>query len=180
MTNDQRQAPLPGWDWTFQIALSRRVVFHSTALFAAGLYMLFIAGAGYYVRYFGGSWGGALQVALLFAGLLMLGALAFSGSMRAKLRVLVSKHFFSYRYDYRDEWLRFTQALSTKEGELRLGQQVIKGLADLVESPAGGLWLIEAGGRSFAQAARWNLPASAAIEEIDSAFSRFLRESGWS
>jgi hypothetical protein len=29
--------------------------------------------------------------------------------MRAKFRVLVGKHFFSYRYDYREEWLRFTK-----------------------------------------------------------------------
>ena len=88
------------------------MVFHSTALLMSGLYLLSIAAAGYYVRYFGGSWGGALQVAFLFAALLLLGALAFSGSLRARLRVFVSKHFFSYRYDYRDEWLRFTQALS--------------------------------------------------------------------
>ncbi len=98
-------------EWTLRIALSRRVAFHTTALMTSGLYLLFIAAAGYYVRYFGGTWGGALQVALLFAGFLILGALAFSGSMRARLRVLVSKHFFSYRYDYRDEWLRFTRAL---------------------------------------------------------------------
>ena len=63
--------------------------------------------------------------------------MAFSGSMRAKLRVFVSKHFFSYRYDYRDEWLRFTQALSARGGQPELGQDVVKGLADLLESPAG-------------------------------------------
>ncbi len=44
-------------DWTFAIALSRRVVFHSTALMASGIYLLFMAGAGYYVRYFGGELG---------------------------------------------------------------------------------------------------------------------------
>ena len=89
-------------DGTFGIALSRRVVFHSTALLASGIYLVFMAAAGYYIRYFGGEWGRALQVALVFAALLVLGALALSGSVRAKLRVVVSKHFFSYRYDYRD------------------------------------------------------------------------------
>src|SRR5512135_2583320 len=33
-------------DWTFKIALSRRVAFHSTGLVATGLYLLFMAGAG--------------------------------------------------------------------------------------------------------------------------------------
>jgi putative PEP-CTERM system histidine kinase len=166
-------------DWTFHIALSRRVVFHSTALVASGVYLLFMAAAGYYVRYFGGNWGRALQVALVFASLLSLGAMAFSGSIRAKLRVIVSKHFFSYRYDYRDEWLRFTQALSARGGQRELGQDVIKGLADMLESPAGSLWLRDAAGRHFVQSARWNMPADAVAEPGDSEFSRFLSETGW-
>jgi putative PEP-CTERM system histidine kinase len=166
-------------DWTLRIALSRRVVFHSTALIASGTYLLFMAGAGYYVRYFGGDWGRALQVAVIFAAVLALGAMAFSGSLRAKLRVIVSKHFFSYRYDYRDEWLRFTHALSARGGQRELGGDVIKGLADLLESPAGSLWLRDSSGRHFVQSARWNMPADAVAEPADSEFIRFLSESGW-
>jgi putative PEP-CTERM system histidine kinase len=166
-------------DWTFGITLSRRVVFHSTALMVTGIYLLFMAGAGYYVRIFGGSWGRALQVAFVFAGLLALGAMAVSGSMRARLRVVVSKHFFSYRFDYREEWLRFTQALSARGDQRQLGQDVIKGLADLLESPAGGLWLRDAAGRQYAQAARWNMPAEAATEQADSGLIRFLSGTGW-
>ena len=69
---------------------------------------------GYYVRYFGGDWGGALQLGLLFVALVLLMMLALSGSMRARLRVFLGKHFFRYRYDYREEWLRFTQMLSAR------------------------------------------------------------------
>lgn len=166
-------------NWTMRMALSRRVVFHSTALMASGAYLLFIAAAGYYVRYFGGNWGRALQVAVIFAGLLVLCTMAFSGSLRAKLRVIVAKHFFSYRYDYRDEWLRFTQALSARGGQRELGQDVIKGLADMLESPAGSLWLRDAIGRNFVQGARWNMPTDTVSEPADSEFIRFLNESGW-
>jgi putative PEP-CTERM system histidine kinase len=166
-------------DWTFGIALSRRVVFHSTALIGAGAYLLFMAAAGYYIRYFGGNWGRALQVALMFAGLLVFGTIALSGSMRAKLRVIVSKHFFSYRYDYRDEWLRFTQALSGRGGQRQLGQDVIRGLADMLESPAGALWLRDTAGRQFVQSARWNMPPNPAPELADSPFIEFLSATGW-
>jgi putative PEP-CTERM system histidine kinase len=166
-------------DWALRVALSRRVVFHSTALIASGAYLLFIAAAGYYVRYFGGNWGRALQVAVIFAGLLLLGTLALSGALRAKLRVIVSKHFFSYRFDYRDEWLRFTQALSAPGGQRELGLDVIRGLADMLESPAGSLWLCDATGRNFVQSARWNMRADTATEPVDSEFIRFLTESGW-
>jgi putative PEP-CTERM system histidine kinase len=172
-------ATLRSRDWTTKIRLSQRAAFHSATLLMAGLYLLFMAGVGYYVRYFGGEWGRALQLALVFAGILGLGVLFLSGSTRARMRVLVGKHFYRYRYDYREEWLRFTRTLATQDSPQAMGQQVIHGLAIMVESPAGGLWLREAGQDSYRQTARWNIPASEAEEKIDSPLIEFLVSSGW-
>lgn len=164
--------------WTLRISVSREMAFHSTALAVSGLYLLVIAAAGYYVRYFGGNWGRALQLALLFAGFLLLLVFLFSGSQRARLRVFINKHLFPYRYDYRNEWLRFTQALSSAGGALDLGQSVIKALSDLVESSGGTLWLKDASGR-FSVNARLNQGASDASEDDGSALCRFLDEREW-
>ncbi|THF65527.1 PEP-CTERM system histidine kinase PrsK [Pseudothauera nasutitermitis] len=164
--------------WTSRIAVSREVVFHSTALVVAGAYLLVIAAAGYYVRYLGGDWGRALQVALLFAGLLLLGLFIGSGASRARLRVLLDKHLFPYRYDYRNEWLRFTQALSSADDALDLGQSVIKALSDLVESPGGGLWLRTPDGR-YVQHARLNTPPCPAAEPAEGALCAFLAAREW-
>lgn len=164
--------------WTLRLAVSREVVFHSTALAVSGLYLLVIAGAGYYVRFFGGGWGRALQFALLFGGLLLLVVLLFSGSQRARLRVFVDKHLFPYRYDYRKEWLRFALALSSAGGMTDLGQSVIKALSDLVESSGGMLWLKDSSGR-FSMNARLNQGASNAVEFGDSPFCRFLDRREW-
>jgi len=163
-------------DWTLDIALSRGVVFHSSAFLACGLYLLTIAGAGYYVRYFGGSWGRTLQVGFVFAALLLLGWLFSSGTLRSRLRVFINKNFFSYRYDYREEWLRFTHLLSSRDPNLRQEQRSIKALADLVESPAGALWLRDDAG--YSQAACWNMPRVQAREAADGAFAAFLASSG--
>lgn len=164
--------------WTLRMSVSREVVFHSTALAGAGLYLLVIAGAAYYVRYFGGDWGRALQMALLFAGLVLLGALLFSGAVRARLRVFISKHLFPYRYDYRAEWLRFTQALSSADRSLDLGQSVIKALSDLVESPGGALWLADAYGKCKLHS-RFNHPVVDAVDSLDSPLCAFLAGRGW-
>ena len=166
-------------DWTAKIRLSQKAAFHTATLLIAAIYLLFMAAVGYYVRFFGGDWGRALQLSLLFASLLFLGILGFSGAMRAKLRVLVGKHFFSYRYDYREEWLRFTQTLSAQDSPQAMGEQVIRGLANMVESPAGGLWLMESGQSGFRMAGRWNIRASDEIEDGDSSLCRFLIDSGW-
>lgn len=164
--------------WTLRMAMSREMVFHSTALAVAGIYLLVIAAAAYYVRYFGGGWGRALQMALLFAGLVLLGALLFSGAQRARLKVFLSKHLFSYRYDYRNEWLRFTQALASADKGLDLGQSVVKALSDLVESPGGLLWLRDSYGK-FVPYARLNRPVIDVVESADSELCRFLSEREW-
>ena len=166
-------------DWKTRIVLSQRAALQSATLLAVGVYLLFVSLAGYYVRYFGGDWGRAFQLALLFAALLLLGMLSLSGSMRARFRVMVGKHFFSYRYDYREEWLRFTNTLSSQDGFAEMGRHVVKGLADMVESPAGALWLKDPTERFFAQAACWHMPVSSATEDADSKLCQFLLDSGW-
>ena len=165
-------------EWTIDIAFSRGLVFHSTAFLASGIYLLIVAAAGYYVRYFGGSWGKTFQVGLIFAAVLLLGWLFSSGTLRSKLKVFINKNFFSYRYDYREEWLRFTNLLSTRTSDVSIPQRCIQALANLVESPAGALWLGEEDG-VFRQSARWNLPAIHAEERPDNSLPRFLRSTGW-
>ena len=166
-------------DWISKIQVSRKAAFHSATLLIAGLYLIFISAVGYYVRYFGGEWGRALQLGLVFFALLMLIVLALSGTVRAKLRVFLGKHFFRYRYDYREEWLRFTNTLSGQNSPQDMGQQVVRGLADLLESPGGGLWMKNRGEPYFSQTARWNIAQSLPKEDANSALCQFMVTSGW-
>jgi putative PEP-CTERM system histidine kinase len=164
--------------WTIEMHLSRGAVLRSTALLVSGLFLLSVAAAGYFVRFVGGELGRALQIEFLFAALLLFAFAAFSGSFRSKLKVFVSKHFFSYRYDYREEWLRFTRTLSADSSLQGIQERSIHALADLVESPAGALWLRQ-GDQSFRPAARWNMAAVNAVEPADGALGRFLERTGW-
>ncbi|NDP38259.1 MAG: PEP-CTERM system histidine kinase PrsK [Rhodoferax sp.] len=166
-------------DWVASIRLSPKAAFHSATLLMAGIYLLFISGVGYYVRYFGGEWGRALQLALVFVALVVLSVLMLSGSVRARLRVFLGKHFFRYRFDYREEWLKFTRTLSAKDSPQEMGQQVIRGLADMLESPAGGLWMRSKGETAFSQTARWNLAQALEKEDVNSPLCQFLASSGW-
>ena len=163
--------------WSLDVHVSRRVVFHSAALFGAGAYLLAMASAGYYIRLFGGNWGGVLQVAFLFGAAVILLAVLFSGALRARLKVFLSKHFFNYKYDYREEWLRFTHTLSAGEPGLKLRQRSLQAVAELVDSPAAVLWVEEEG--VFRQAAQWNLPALSEIEDEHCSLCRFLAERQW-
>ena len=164
--------------WTVDLHLSRGAVFHSSALLISGTFLLLVAGAGYFVRYLGGTWGRALQIELMFAAALVVVLVGSSGRFRAKLKVFISKHFFSYRYDYREEWLRFTRTLSVESAVQNIQERTVMALADLVESPGGSLWLEEES-RGYVPAARWNMAAVDARERLDGPLVTFLRRTGW-
>ncbi|MBY0469232.1 MAG: PEP-CTERM system histidine kinase PrsK [Burkholderiaceae bacterium] len=163
-----------GIDWTSRLRVSRTAAFHSATLLICGVYLLFISAIGYYVKYFGGDWGRALQICIVFASLIFLLLISVSGAARAKLKIFVSKNFFRYRYDYRDEWLKFTEALCAQGTPQEMGQQVIRGLADLVESPGGGLWMKRPEASGFRQTVRLNMDAAPVTEEEDSELCSLL------
>ncbi len=142
-------------DWSLRIHVSRQVVFHSVTLVGAGIYLLIMAGAGYLLRLYGGAWGGLLQVAFLAGTGALLITLLFSDRIRAKIRVLLSKHFFSFKYDYRNEWQQFTETLAGSE--LPIPDRVVQAIAALVNSPGGILWVRQQNDH-FDLLAHWNMP----------------------
>jgi putative PEP-CTERM system histidine kinase len=164
--------------WSLAVSVSRQFVLHSTTLLGAAAYLLVMATAGYYIRFFGGSWGGLLQVAFLFGAGMLLVLMLFSGSMRARVKIFLSKHFFSYRYDYREEWLRFTKTLSETHPDSRIQERCIEALAQLVESPGGALWMRQDSG-TFERVAQWNFPPVDSTETGDGSLLRFMEKRQW-
>jgi len=162
--------------WSVGISVSRRILFHSATLIGSALYLLLVAAAGYYLRFFGGEWGTILQATLLSGAGMLLAAVLFSGAFRSWLRVSISKHFYSYGYDYREEWLRFTRTLSV--GGPELGERAIRAIAELVESPKGVLFTCEESSQ-YDVTADWNLTFKHEPEPSDGALCTFLKSRQW-
>ncbi|NNM82246.1 MAG: PEP-CTERM system histidine kinase PrsK [Burkholderiales bacterium] len=164
--------------WSLKVHLSRHVVFHTASLFGAGIYLLVMAGAGYYIRIFGGKWGSVLQIAFLFGASLLLLTIFFSGTLRSRLKVFLFKHFFSYKYDYREEWLKFTRTLTVSgEGEA-LYEHAIKAIAALVDSPAGLLWM-KGERNAYSCVAGWNAALPGVELSGNDSMIVFLLRSRW-
>lgn len=159
------------------IALSRTVMFHSAVVVGSSFYLLTMAAAGYYLRLFGGTWGTVMQVAFLFgAGILLITAL-FSGSVRAWLRVFISKHFYSYHYDYREEWIRFTHALS--DAGAGLNERTIQAIARPMESPCGALFLRKEESGCCEPVTHWNMPPARQAEPLQGGLCSYLENIQW-
>ena len=125
--------------WSPEIFLSRRVVFHTTTLLASALYLFVMGLAGYYVKKYGGNWGAVMQALLLFTTIVFLAVFLSSRRIRAKIRVFLNKHFYPYKYDYREEWLRLIRTISSSTA--RLYPESIRAIAQIIDSPAGTLWI---------------------------------------
>ena len=159
------------------IHVSRQVVFHTAALMGAGVYLLVMAVAGYFIRYYGGTWGGVLQAIFFVAAGGLLVTLLFSDKIRAKARVYLSKHFFSFKYDYREQWQDFTENLAEQGNSVP--ERIIHAIANLTESRGGMLWQKTDSGR-LVLLERWQMPEPEInyLESLDS-LAIFLNKTGW-
>ncbi len=147
--------------WNVEIHVSRTAVFRSATLVLSGIFILGLAAAGEVFRQFGGDWGRVAETSLVFAGVIALGVVLTSGSARSRMRGLFVEHFFAQRYDYRREWLRCIETLSGEDGSstTALHARVIRAVADVVDCPAGLLFLRDAGENAFQWTGAWNMPA---------------------
>jgi len=123
-------------DWTLQ--LSRTIAYQSISLAAIALYLLLMTLATSMFAAIGGAEARIAQTAFVFGSTSMLIGIVSTPRLRAWAKVKLAKHFFSHRYDYRVEWLRFTETLGKPgDGAAPLDARVVKAVADLTDSPAG-------------------------------------------
>jgi putative PEP-CTERM system histidine kinase len=144
-----------GW----RIRLSRAATFQSLSLFAICAYIVLMAIVATALRGSGVDWSAALMVAVL--AVMTVGAMVLIPSARARgwFKVKVAKHLFEHRYDYRTEWLRFTETLGRASPDAPpLGERIVKAFADIADSP-GGLLLVN-DGRAPGISADWNWPSA--------------------
>lgn len=147
------------------LQLSRTAVFHSATLILSGAVLLALSAAGALFRQVGADWSWIAEISLFFAVLIGIGTLLTSGSARSRLQRTVVEHFFAHRYDYRRQWLNCIDTLSDtrSQGHTALHSRAIRAMADVVDSPAGALFLREGSAGAFQWSGSWNMPAATAV-----------------
>jgi len=165
--------------WNLNVKVSRKVAFHTVTLIGTGAYLIGMSAAGYFLQNFGGKWGNLLQATFILVSLLGLVIFISSGRFRASTQVFLTKHFFKYRYDYREEWLKFINTISATGEHYDLRERVIKTLADVMDSPGGALWLLEQPD-AYQRVAKWNFQYDVENELTpDDGFIKFLEREEW-
>jgi len=164
---------------TWKIQISRAATFQSVSLVLILAYLIVMMLAARAMEIVGGDWGLIGQVGIIFVMTLAALVLLPSAKLRAWLRVVVTKHLFEHRYDYRQEWLRFTDTVG-REGEAgaSIEERAVKALADIGGAPAGLLMVCDAGYR-LAPAGRWNWDMAVPAGDGAEALLRHLEAGGY-
>lgn len=144
-------------EWPMQI--SRTVAYQSLSLVAVGLYFALLALATSAIAAVGGSNARLWQTAFVFGSTAAILTFISSTWLRAWIKVKLAKHFFRHRYDYRAEWMRFTETLGEPESSAPLDERIVQALADLTDSPAGVL--LVPNGEMLTIGASWNVERAA-------------------
>jgi putative PEP-CTERM system histidine kinase len=145
---------------SLRVKLSRAATFQSLSLLGICIYLATMAALAAAFRRSHWEWATASTAGLLITMIAGAAALAMSRAARGWIKVKMAKHLFEHRYDYRTEWLRFTDTLGRAGADAPpLGDRIVKAFADIVEAPGGILLVAEAGG-SIATAAAWNWPGA--------------------
>ncbi len=160
-------------DW--RVRMSRTVAYQSLTLVAVGAYFVLLALATSALATLGGGHARLLQTAFVFGATAAILALVSNGTLRGWVKVKLAKHLFRHRYDYRAEWMRFTETLGAP-GAAPLDQRIVRALADLTDSPAGLLLVAEEGG--LAPGAGWHWDRAALPAATDAVLAAHLETTG--
>jgi len=141
-----------------QFSPSRAVTFRTLSLLLIGGYLVGMVVVTKSLAMLGGDMARASQSVFLVIAVIGAALALPSPRLRGWLRVTATKHLFQHRYDYRQEWLRFTRTIGRSgAGNASLEERAVKALADITESPAG-LLLMPSEDAHLELTARWNWP----------------------
>ncbi len=130
-----------------RLSPSRAVAFVAVAIGAGATYFLAVVGASTLLHAQGGIAAAVTLFILPLLSAVAAAALLPARRTRAWVNVMLAKHLFAHRYDYRAEWLRFTDTLGRPgEKPAPLEERVVQAIAEMVGASGGLLLLPEPSG----------------------------------
>ena len=160
-------------------SLSRPIAFYSTSIITAGTMIVILVLGSLYVRNLSGTWGTVVYTLFLFASVLSLFVVFASSTARQFLSVLINKHFFSHKYDYRTEWLKLISRLSQPTMPGEINKRGFDAVREMVKSTGGALWVKEDHHLKLVHQQNINVKYPLLDEAEDSDFCTILRKQQW-
>lgn len=159
--------------------LSRELAFRTGVLATTGSFLLALSLLAYLSQIFARDVGLTVAAFITVVGVGLLMVIIGSSQFRASLRVQLSKMFFAYRYDYREEWMRITRQLSEHNPDYSLAIQVQRSFLTLLFAQHSAIWLVK--DEAFTYFSDFEAPQWSTGWPLEQQYAllAFMRESTW-
>jgi putative PEP-CTERM system histidine kinase len=160
-----------------EISVSRGVFFRTLSIFVVGFYLLGLGLVGEGMRYFGPQLGKNIMTFLSLAGAIVMLVIILSEQLRNKAMVIINKNFYSQKYDYRTQWLQFTQLISAGHAYDEMLVSIAGGFKDAIGARGVSVWLKEKGNGKYYFAK--GVDVAAPNGNPGKGIINFMRDKGW-
>lgn len=162
-----------------RIAVSRSMAYRSIVLFAVGLYLVALGVMGEGLRYLGD----VPQRALVIGGAFLVGIclllVLLSETLKRKIKVFLHKNFYQSKYDYRTQWLQFTDRLASARDGGMLMEAILSAYCETFGMGRGALLLRDAGDESVCWRAGREMAREAVCFRRDDPVVKPMLEHRW-
>ncbi len=149
-----------------RIYVSKQMAFKSVVLLAVGLYLVGLGLMGEGMRYFGGNFQRTMALTIAFLAGIGLLVMLLSQTIKRKIKVFLHRNFYKQKYDYRTQWLQFTDRLASSNTGDDLLNAIVYGFAEVFGMGCGALFLYDDDGGTY------GIAATLEIEQNSASISR--------
>ena len=132
-----------------RVGFSRRLAFKSVVLVVAGLYLVVLGLMGEGARLFGDELGRAVLLGVSFVAGIGLIMVFLSERLRRRIRLFLQLHFYGEKYDYRIQWVQFTERLVSARNRSELYQAALSACCETFGIVGAALFLLDHGSRVY-------------------------------
>ncbi|MDI6756227.1 MAG: PEP-CTERM system histidine kinase PrsK [Thermodesulfobacteriota bacterium] len=124
-----------------KIFISRKVAYSAIAPLAFGIYLLGLGVISLIMRYLGWSFSFILQWVFISLGIVAVFLYIHSGKIRRRIHFFISTHFYVNKYEYRDEWLKFSDLLKSAFTETEVVKALNQVLTECLYTKNLSIWV---------------------------------------
>jgi putative PEP-CTERM system histidine kinase len=146
-----------------RIYVSKQMAFRSVVLLAVGIYLVGLGLMGEGMRYFGESFGRSVAIALAFLAGIGMVVVFLSETAKRRIKLFLHKNFYQHKYDYRSQWLQFTDRLSSSRSDNDLLRSIISGFTEVFGMAYGVLFLYDSDRQLYYEATEMEKKSSAVV-----------------
>lgn len=136
-----------------RIVVSRYIAYRSFTLLVFGLYLVALGALGGGIRYLDLRHEDEARTFVFIVSGIILLLLLFSEQVRRRIKVFVNKHFYAQKYDYRHEWLGFSERLALCRGAREVNDVIVQAYSRVFGVEGTALYIHDRKGPRLALAA---------------------------